>query len=107
MEENLNKIVNLIENIKKIDTALGDILAFNFNQSLNEYKAFMENKPLDISDKIVLISKILGVSIEDLITNVVESKNINKTDVNSIKNDDAPDRFSEEEYQKFLEELRK
>jgi len=107
MEENLNKIVNLIENIKKDNDALGDILAFNFNQSLNEYKAFAENKPLDISGKITLITNILGISIEDLVTSIIDNKNINNSDVCSIKNDDAPDRFSEEEYQKFLEELRK
>ena len=108
--EELNKIVELINSIKEKNQALGDILAYNFNISLKEYQTLVDNKPLDVSEKILMVSEILGVNIEEMIKNIISKRNECKADPQLeefIKSDQAPEKFSEEEFQEFLKDIQK
>ena len=105
--EELQQIVSYIEKVKAKNQALGDILAFNFNVSLNEYQALVDNKKLDVSEQIKLCSTILGIDLETLVKHIVGFNEPTDPQLEEyIKSDQTPEKFSDEEYQKFLEEMK-
>ncbi len=120
--DELEQIVKLVDSIKEKNPALGDILSFNLNVSFGEYQALVENKPMDISEKIQMVSKILGIDFEEMVEHILNNKQVidpNKMDQEIvfdkseieleeyIKKGEYDHETSEEEYQKFLEEMQK
>lgn len=105
MIEKINKIVNLMEEIKKENEVVGIILLTNFQNSMDIIKSLADNQPFDISKKIELLSNLLNINLEEIIFQVIEKNNTKVLDQNTKITDfilyDSTSKV--DEYEKFLE----
>jgi hypothetical protein len=71
--DKLNGIFNLITEIKGEDEVLGTILLNNFGNIINGIDAAQNNKDLEISQQIEMISALLGLDLEAIVKHIIET----------------------------------
>lgn len=106
--DNLTQIRNIISEIEVEDPVIADILREGFGLSLNLIKIISEGQDrstIDVSEHIQIINKVLGISLEDLVTSILQSQN----SINTENTDKTPDQETLEfitsdldDYEKFL-----
>ena len=77
VEEKIVKIHELIKEIDVEDPVVGQIMLEGFGLSLNIIKSMIANegkRVRDYSEHLQVISKIMGFSLEDLVTQILERK---------------------------------
>lgn len=107
----MDKIQVLCQTVKEIreeNEALGDLLILNVNSAFESYKALCSGGQVDVSDRLAVVSEILGIDIEDLVLSVLEanSKAQDENPLTKYINGGEMPEISEDEYQKFLEEIK-
>lgn len=101
----IEKIFNSILEIKKQNELMGNVFLDGVVLSMNILKEISENeniKELDVSEKIKIISKLLGFSLEEIVINIIENNNKNNNEI-----DDETIKFitsNTNDYEKFLKE---
>lgn len=101
----IEKIFNSILEIKKQNELMGNVFLDGVALSMNILKEISENeniKELDVSEKIKIISKLLGFSLEEIVINIIENNNKNNNEI-----DDETIKFitsNTNDYEKFLKE---
>jgi len=101
----IEKIFNSILEIKKQNELMGNVFLDGVALSINILKEISENeniKELDVSEKIKIISKLLGFSLEEIVINIIENNNKNNNEI-----DDETIKFitsNTNDYEKFLKE---
>lgn len=100
----IEKIFNSILEIKKQNELMGNVFLDGVVLSMNILKEISENeniKELDVSEKIKIISKLLGFSLEEIVINIIENnKNNDEIDDETIKFITS----NTNDYEKFLKE---
>lgn len=110
--EKISEIHKLIMEIDKEDPALGQILLEGFGLSMNITKAIMEkgDREVDYSEHLQIIAKIMGFSLEDLVTSIVEKMAAEQEVNNKIADKDTLDFITAtssedlDDYEKFIAE---
>ena len=77
ISDKIAKIHELIGEISKENEVIGAILLEGFGMSLNLIRYKLDNpeaKGIDVSEQIQIVSTILGFSLEDLVTSILEKK---------------------------------
>lgn len=106
LQEKMDNIFNIIGEIKEIDPGVAAILIEGFGLSLNLIKEVAENgrrKEIDISEHIEIVSNVLGISMKDLVLNIIQSQQ--PADGSSKEADKATLDFITsdlDDYEKFL-----
>jgi hypothetical protein len=115
--EKLDQIFGLIQEIQKEEEVVGDILLVNYKSAMNMIQALSTNEPIDESEKIELISELIGFNLEEKIQEIVQLKeggieNIDSTETDAatmdfiIGNSKSINTTNEDmdDYEKFLDE---
>ena len=77
VEEKIVKMHELIKEIDNEDPIVGQIMLEGFGLSLNIIKTMIANegkRVYDYSEQLQVISKLMGFSLEDLVTQILERK---------------------------------
>lgn len=116
MYNKLEQILTLIKEIKIENELIGDLLLINFKSAINTIDAMKNNDAVDISEKIKIISELLGINIEDLIKGIIESDYTNSGFLKNETDQETIDfilgtaqninntNIEIDDYEKFLEE---
>lgn len=77
ISEKMVKIQELIGEISKENEVIGAILLEGFGMSINLIRQKIDNpeaKSIDVSEQIQVVSSILGFSLEEMVTSILETK---------------------------------
>jgi len=116
MIEQLDKIFEAIGEIQAENDTFGQILMVNFRSALNTADALKNGVPMDVSEKVIMLSNLLGLDINDLIKEIIDRDFVNNhgTIVNSDEADaetldfilgnsgDINNKNSVDQYEEFL-----
>jgi hypothetical protein len=80
MIDKINQILGLIKEIQDEDAVIGDIILVNFKSAINTIDALHKGVPDDISEKLELLSSLLGVDLQTLVTTIIEEKYMGNQD---------------------------
>lgn len=100
-----NKIAELIKicnDIKEVNETLGNIFLMNVENSMQIIQSLNSEKELDISEKISLISELVGIKLEDI---VIEIMNNNRIDTENFEHESVDfiiNNSDIDDYEKFL-----
>lgn len=86
----LAKLTDLVVDISKHDWIVGDIIRESYIMSLKLIQQLRETpdtKDIDISDKLIMVSTILNINLEELVIHILETNNSGDT-INSNKEAD-------------------
>jgi hypothetical protein len=115
-DEILNKIeqmVNIAREISEIDETMGDVFLMNLRNSMDIIETSIENKPIDISDKIILLAELLNLDLETYIEDIVKAKFSETQDGTLVSREEADKEVLDfiinntkniDDYEKFLKE---
>lgn len=105
MEEKDVKIIqNIFEICKDIeDEDTREVMIFQIQKGLELLEAKKSNKPLDISEQIDMVTNILGISLRDLVQNIINDMNMTNSGIDNAEN--INENTSDEEVLKFLSEI--
>lgn len=88
IDEKVSQIYNLIKEIEQENQDVGYVFMEGFGMSLNIISAakhISETKTMDVSEKINIVSSILGFSLEDLVLNILEKQAMQNGNMNFTK----------------------
>ena len=107
IEEKLTAIYNIIEDVKNDDPAISAILGESFGISLGiiQAAASIQGRPnIDISEYLELISEVLGVSLKDLVINIMSSTQQQVEENNKAADEETLKFITSDldDYEKFL-----
>jgi hypothetical protein len=91
IEEKMGQIYDLIKEIEKENQDVGYVFMEGFGMSINIIKAakhVAETKNMDVSEKIQIVTGILGFSLEELVLSILEKQAVENGNMNFTK---APD----------------
>lgn len=107
--DKLQQIVGIINEIRAEDPGVADILTEGFGLSLNLMEALSttprENGAIDVSEHLNMITRVLGISLEDLVMSIVAQRNEGGMDDQSKQVDQSTLDFITtdlDDYEKFL-----
>ena len=109
VEENIVKIHELIKEIDKEEPIVGQIMLEGFGLSLNIIKTMIANegkRVYDYSEQLQIISKLMGFSLEDLVTQILERKAQDQSDkpVDKDTLDFITSKSDLDDYERFIAE---
>lgn len=87
--DKMNKIFELIKEIKDENDAIGSLLLVNFKSAVDTMEAANNKVELDISEKLETISKLLGYDLEQLVTHILEKDYINSQSGDFVNSKEA------------------
>lgn len=101
----IEDMVNIANDIKEQNEGIGDIFLMNIMNSMDIIKAYNNKDNLDISDKIKLISSLLGVDLEEMVKHIIEKNSgINQSETEKDVVDFIINNSKIDDYEKFLQE---
>lgn len=100
-----NKIAELIKicnDIKEVNETLGDIFLMNVENSMQIIQSLNSEKELDISEKISLISELVGIKLEDIVIEIMNNNRIDTENSEQESVDFIINNSDIDDYEKFL-----
>lgn len=100
-----NKIAELIKicnDIKEVNETLGDIFLMNVENSMQIIQSLNSEKELDISEKISLISELVGIKLEDIVIEIMNNNRIDTENSEQESVDFIINNSDINDYEKFL-----
>lgn len=95
----IQDIFELCKSIEDVDTR--DVIVFQIQKGLELLDAKKNGKPLDISEQIEKVTDILGISLRDIVQNILNEVNMQNANITNA--DDISNESTDEEVLKFLE----
>jgi hypothetical protein len=87
--DKMNKIFELIKEIKDENDAVGSLLLVNFKSAVDTIEAANNKTELDVSEKLELLTKLLGYDLEQLVTHILEKDYINNQNGDFVNSKEA------------------
>lgn len=100
-----NKIAELIkvcDEIKEVNETIGNIFLMNVKNSMNIIQSIHNEKELDISEKISLISELVGIKLEDIVIQIMNNNRIDTENSEQESVDFIINNSDIDDYEKFL-----
>lgn len=100
-----NKIAELIKicnDIKEVNETLGNIFLMNVENSMQIIQSLNSEKELDISEKISLISELVGIKLEDIVIEIMNNNRIDTENSEQESVDFIINNSDIDDYEKFL-----
>lgn len=100
-----NKIAELIKicnDIKEVNETLGNIFLMNVENSMQIIQSLNSEKELDISEKISLISELVGIKLEDIVLEIMNNNRIDTENSEQESVDFIINNSDIDDYEKFL-----
>lgn len=100
-----NKIAELIKicnDIKEVNETLGNIFLMNVENSMQIIQSLNSEKELDISEKISLISELVGIKLEDIVIQIMNNNRIDTENSEQESVDFIINNSDIDDYEKFL-----
>lgn len=111
--EKVQQLVETAKEISDLDKVIGDVFLMNILNSMDIIQCSANSQELDISEKIKVISNLLGIDLETYISSLIEAKYTQSQNGELIKNEEIQEEVLDfiinnskdiDDYEDFLKE---
>ena len=98
----ISELIKICDEIKEVNETIGNIFLMNVENSMNIIQSIHNEKELDISEKISLISELVGIKLEDIVIQIMNNNRIDTENSEQESVDFIINNSDIDDYEKFL-----